>query len=156
MNDLPDAQYAWQIVVTDPNNLSGASVAAMLQNVADLCGAEHVMVLRAQGAGEGIPGQLARARATGSDVAAQVARRVRDFTQLDWADFALFSSRQPFDPGLSSYSYAVSTCKVLLRCVDDEYFYVYGRDRAALGALTSVLANVQVKECSLGELEFPY
>ena len=150
------AKRCWQLVLRDESLLSGRAVARMIRYLADCTESRSATVRDVEGGGESLP-QLVdwdfRQAEVGID---DLVNMVGRMDQIDWADFVL--GPRPSTSGERGHQpdwHAVTESAVVLRCVDDEFFYIYGTSMPLLDVLKRDLCPVMVKQGYVGELDFP-
>ncbi len=146
----------WQLVVRDPSWLSGPAVAEVISNIADGVGARFVVVGEVEGRGE------VRGRLLSPDLLVFSVEELVDLSrkmiQFEWGDFFLLRTGE--EAGLiheeDSYPAQISESLVVIRCVDNTYFYVYGTDAATRATVVERLDISESKEGLLAELDYPW
>jgi len=145
----------WQLVVNDPTCLSGPAVAQFLRAVADCVGARFVVVDEVEGRGE-VRLQLFSPDLLVFDVK-EVVRLADKMLQFEWGDFFFVRTEGEAARLLAEDSCSAKVLKsfVAVRCVDNTFFYVYGRDLATKAAMLARFQVSESKEGSLTELDYP-
>lgn len=146
------ASAVWhQIIVTDPEGLSGASVAKFVGPIIRKLGATAVVALDLIGACPGLMGYEKEAL-----VPDEFLRKVGNATQYDWAFFLLYS-RMPTSKDLADDDKAAMlSAEATIRLADDHYFYVYTRDEKLVSELRREYPAAEYKTSSFGKLDIPY
>ena len=145
----------WQVEIEDDSALSGAATASLLSLIAKKTGSTHAAVLSVEGAGE----RLSELQ-TEQEIVVPIERllsTVRDIVQFDWADFFLADNEiqvrqiRRDEP----YTKSLRKCLVLVRAVDDTYFYVYGTSPELREALGKAFSECSSKCGEPEDLDFP-
>jgi hypothetical protein len=147
------ASSVWyQIIVTDPHGLSGASVASFVEPIIRRLAVTVVVALDLIGA---CPGLMRHEKqALGRD---EFLRKVADATQYDWAFFLLYSRTSgPEGLGADNDKAAMLSADATIRLADDHYFYVYTRDEGLASELRREYPAAEYKTSEFGELDIPY
>jgi hypothetical protein len=147
------ASSAWhQIVVRDPQALSGASVGSFISSIVRKMGATIIVASDLVGAYHGLKGHEQRLLASDDFLT-----KVKDATQYDWAFFFLYS-RTPTAEELqvADDKAAMLIADVTVRLVDDQYFYVYSRDESLMSKMQRMYPGAEHKTSIFGELDVPY
>ena len=160
----PDpATFGWQVVVCDPYALSGKSIAHMIRRLAWHLDTPWIVISDI----DPLLPPLYYEGAAQLWSAAEVAQRVEKYAQLDWGDFGFYSSqevaktavqwanRSPSRRGWRWYAIWISSASLLMRCVDDYYFYFYGRSRGLYRWMVEGLFPSEHKWGRICQLDFP-
>ncbi len=147
------ASSVWhQIVVPDPQGLSGASVASFVSLIIRKLGAIIVVASDLVGACPGLMGHARRALNTEDFL-----QKVVDATQYDWGFFFLYSrTSTPEEIVTSDDKAAMRNADATIRLVDDQYFYIYTRDEGLVSELVGMYPTAEHKASSFEELDIPY
>lgn len=152
MVDKPDSDSIWyQIIVSDPEGLSGASVVAFAEPIIRKLGATAVATSDLVGACPGLKDYEGRVL-TPDDFL----EKARDATQYDWAFFFLYSRTPTPDEVIVSDERAVMLhADLTIRLADDYYFYVYSRDQKLMSDLRRIHPDAEYKASKFAELDIP-
>ena len=156
MNQPSNTDQAWQLEYTDASSLRGDVVASLLTDVSKTIGSRHVMVRDVEGSGlllERLAELGGRRQMTSVSELTQVLGGV---SQLDWGEIAFGAADddakelRQLDPVS-----VVARVQVLVRAVDSNYLYLYGRSKELIERLQTIFPGARVSRRPLGELEFP-
>ena len=152
MVDKPGSDSMWyQLVVSDPQGLSGASVVAFAEPIIRKLGATAVVTSDLVGACPGLKDYEGRILTTDHFL-----NTARDATQYDWAFFFLYS-RTPMPDEVSSSDERAEMlhADLTIRLADDYYFYVYSRDKKLMSDLQRIHPDAEYKASKFPELDIP-
>lgn len=147
------ARAVWhQIIVTDPQGLSGASVRSFVEPIVRRLAVTVVLALDLIGA---CPGLMRHEKqALGRD---EFLGKVADATQYDWAFFFFYSRRpEPEELSPANDKAAMLSADVTIRLADDHYFYVYTRDESLASELLRTYPTAEHKTSTFDQLDIPY
>jgi len=147
------ASAVWhQIIVTDPQGLSGASVKSFVEPIIRRLTVTVVLTLDLIGA---CPGLMRHEKqALGRD---EFLRKVSDATQYDWAFFFLYSrTPKPEELSPADDKAAMLNADVTIRLADDHYFYVYTRDESLASDLLRTYPTAEHRTSTFDQLDIPY
>lgn len=147
------ANSVWhQVVVTDPQGLSGASVASFVGPIIRELKAIAIVASDLVGACSGLKGHERQVLSPDDFL-----RKAVDATQYDWAFFFLYS-RVPKQEELtgSDDKAAMLNADVTIRLADDQYFYVYSRDERLVSEVQLMYPAAEHKASTFAELDIPY
>ncbi len=143
----------YQTVVTDPQNLSGHSVSEFLRPLIHRVAATAVIAADLQGAG------ISELKATEGRVLScdDFLPKVERATQYDWAFFFFYTKHPtPQEADVSDLTAAIQKALVTVRLVDDQYFYVYGRDQDFMNDLRLHYPQAEFRASKFSGLDVPY
>jgi hypothetical protein len=142
----------YQIIVTDPQGLSGSSVASFVEPIIRRLGVTVVVALDLIGA---CPGLMRHEKqALGRD---EFLRKVADAIQYDWAFFLLYlKTPRPEELAAEDDKAAMLSADATIRLADDHYFYIYTRDEGLMSELRRKYPAAEYKTSTFGELDIPY
>jgi|SRR6185437_2545633 len=140
-----------QIVVEDPENLSGPSTKAFLAPLMRKANTAWVYSRGLDGAYfglRGFEGQMLPA----SEFLAKASQAV----QYDWAFFYLFESVPNLNLDEMDNEFIIEIADATARLIDDQYFCVYSRNENIKDFLLLVHPEAEHKRCAFAELNIPY
>lgn len=148
-----DVDSVWhQIIVSDPQGLSGASVVAFVKPIIQTLGIKAVVVSDLVGACPGLKDY--EGVVISSD---EFLQRAADAAQYDWAFFFFYSSTpMPAEINVIDERAGMRNADATVRLVDDYYFYVYSRNQKLMSDLQRTHPNAEYKAAQLLELDIPY
>jgi len=150
MADLPSSLWH-QIVIKDPEGLSGASVSAFVIPIVSKVGATVIAASDLVGACPGLLGYEKRLLTS-----ADFLQKVTDAIQYDWAFFFLYSKSPEQETIASDDRAAMANADATVRLADDYYFYVYSRDQGLMSDLRRKYPDAEYKASTFEDLDIPY
>ena len=147
------ASAIWhQIVVTDLEGLSGASVASFVDSIIRRLDATAVVALDLIGACPGLIGHERQVLERDDFL-----RKVADAIQYDWAFFFLYSITPRSEDLVRADDKTIMLgADATIRLADDHYFYVYSRDEGLMFDLRCRYPTAEHKTSAFGQLDIPY
>lgn len=148
----------WQFVVEDESELSGDSLREILTAILEVLGPMIIRVGDIEGAGKGIT-RLRTAESREQVLTSREVINIADeVVQIDWGDFFFFDSQRAAKtlPLEEKYSVAALRARLLLRAVDDSYYYLYGREERLLTHLRRIYPAGKLKRGDLDDFDFPF
>lgn len=148
----------WLLIVDDPLSLSGSSAASVISFLASRTRSTSVVVRDLEAGGPTLP----KIRTGPVDGRAfrpvEITELVEQLVQIDWGDFFFFSNRESMEAFTANTSIkdGVGIADVVLRCVDDGYFYFYGTDLRLFDDLKGAYPDCETTRAPIVELAFPY
>jgi hypothetical protein len=145
------ASSIWhQIIITDPQGLSGVSVASFVEPIIRRLAVTTVVAQDLIGA---CPELMRHEKQALRDD--DFLRKVAGATQYDWAFFFLYS-RMPEEMPPTDDKAAMLSADATVRLADDHYFYVYSRDEGLASDLRRKYPAAEYKTSTFAELDVPY
>jgi hypothetical protein len=143
----------WQLEFQDSTSLRGDSLAAILQKVGEAAGVSEIWLKGIEGSGPRLTRLLSLSHRSERIRIDEVMEVLHGISQLDWGDFVFISPNQAL-PDLNLRDLVLSAI-VLVRAVDSNYVYIYGRDEALFEALQRIFPRARVKKGGIETLDFP-
>jgi hypothetical protein len=140
-----------EIIVPDPDFLSGASVRRFLDSIVEAANIRWVLTDDLVGAIFGLRGQERIALPVG-----RFLDLVADAKQYDWAFFFLHGNEPQAWPLDATHGAMIADAKVTLRLFDDSDFFVYTQDDALAEHLQRAHSSATYRRCVFEELSVPY
>lgn len=152
MTKKQDAEPIWyQIIVTDQEGLSGASVVAFVEPIIRTVAAKMVMASDLLGSCPELKdyeGQLLSPD--------EFLQKAATAIQFDWAFFFLYSTVLTLNEvGVTSERSEMLRADLTIRLADDYYFYVYSQDQKIMSYLREVRPDSEYKTGTFAELDIP-
>ena len=146
----------WQIIIQDQSNLSGKAVAELLTEVLKTVAYNWVQVYEFEGAAE---------RNVWEDVVKNGALETNKFleliekvAQVDCSTFCLLKD-QNTSSHTQTYLEKCFECirdgEAVIRCVDDQFFYVYTKNNDVSMAIQEEYPCLSAKQVDLVDIEWP-
>jgi hypothetical protein len=138
--------------VTDPDGLSGTSVASFVGPIISKVGATVVVA-------SDLVGACPELKADEGNVLAsdEFLQKAANATQYDWAFFFLYSKGlKPEEGTVSNDKAAVLHADATIRLADDQFFYVYSRDQNLMSDLQRMYPKAEYKASKFEDLDIPY
>jgi len=150
--ETPESDRVWyQITVSDPEGLSGASVVAFLEPIISKVGATAVVTSDLLGACPGLKDHEGHVLPPDTFL-----QKAANATQYDWAFFFLYSKTPTADEAdVSDERTAMRHADLTVRLADDYYFYVYSRDQKLMSDLRRMHPNAEYKTAEFAQLDIP-
>jgi hypothetical protein len=150
VNDKPNSDPIWhQMIVTDSEGLSGASVVAFVEPIIRKLGATAVITSDIVGACPELKDYEGRIL-----TADDFLEKARSATQYDWAFFFLYiRTPTPREISVSSARADILYANLTIRLADDYYFYVYSRDEKLMSDLRRMYPDAEYKASKFAELD---
>lgn len=155
MNKEYENKY-WQIEIADETSLSGMAMARLIEFLSIETGSSFLFLRAVEGGGARI-----------SEVSSENGETVyvedflsiaKEITQFDWGDFYLCVNEDEASriQEVTEYPQSLRLCEVLVRAVDDTYFYIYGKDERLKLHIIKRNTKAKVKLGSPESLDFPW
>jgi len=142
----------YQVIIEDSDALSGKSILKILRVITQNSIVEYVYVSIVEGAMIQSLFPFVNKFTNSRDVL----NAVKSVTQIDWADFFFYNNVPDSEPSQKeSYPSSIGKSDLLLRCVDDTYFYVYTKNKFLVEELQSEYSNASVTKGELEYFEYP-
>lgn len=153
MNEGFELGVWYQIVASDPNFLSGTSVARFVESMSTEFDIRY-------GLATDLVGGIQELKEVEGVIVSldDLLQRIRSADQIDWAFFFLFKEMHAIPARLSKRGIRaeILSAHVTIRLVDDTYFYVYTRDDRLSSYLLRRHHGAAERICSLENLEIPF
>jgi hypothetical protein len=152
VNDKPSSDPIWhQMIVSDSEGLSGASVVAFVEPIIRKLGATAVVTSDLVGACPGLQDYEGRVLSADDFLA-----KARSATQYDWAFFFLYIRTPiPSEESLGNEREEMLRANLTIRLADDYYFYVDSRHQKLMSDLRRMHADADYKASKFAELDIP-
>jgi hypothetical protein len=140
-----------EIIVPDPDALSGGSVRRFLDSIVGPANIRWVQIDDLVGAVFGLRDQARTTLPVG-----RFLDLVADATQYDWAFFFLHEDEPKAWPLDATHRAMIADAKATVRLFDDSDFFIYTRDDALAEHLRRGHSSATYRRCAFEELSIPY
>lgn len=146
----------WQIIIQDKSNLSGKAVAELMTELLKTVAYSWVQVYEFEGAADrNVWEDVVK---NGSLEASKFFRLIQQVAQVDWGTFCLLKDQNASSCSqtyLEKCLECIRDGEAVVRCVDDQFFYVYTKNNDLSMAIQKKYSCLSAKQVDLVNIEWP-
>lgn len=140
----------YQVIVQDPNALSGSSIYSFLKTILTFEPSTLVAIDDIEGAG------ISDLKSINNIIEVDILlEAIKHVVQLDWGDFFFIDNKKDIADLKKSYPDIIISTKFTVRAVDDTYFYLYTQNKYLVDGIKLKYNNCEIEHKSLQEYIYP-